>query len=50
MKYLELIEKSIACCKKAVEYYEKGDMDMMIFFKKASVGYEQKALALQVGE
>ena len=50
MKYLELIEKSIACCKKAVEYYEKGDILMMSFYKNASIGYKNKALKLQVGE
>lgn len=50
MKYLELMEKSIACCKKAIEYYEKGDINMMTFFKNASVGYKNKALELQVGE
>lgn len=50
MGYRELMEKSDECCRKATEFYKKGDMEMMAFFKNASIGYKEKALKLKVND
>lgn len=48
MNYQELMEKSDDACTKGVEFAKKGDMLMATFWKKASVGYKEKALKLNV--
>lgn len=44
--YEYLINSSDECCRKAIEFYKKGDTLMAIFFKNASEGFKTKALEL----
>ena len=46
-KYEELMNKSDECCKKAIQYAEKNDWDMAIFYKRASEGFKEKARNLK---
>lgn len=50
MNYVELIEKSDACCTKAIEMLKKGELDLALFYKNASIGYKEKALNLTIGD
>ena len=43
-KYEELMNKSDDACKKSIEFAKKGDWNMATFWKKASIGYKEKAL------
>jgi len=43
MTYAELMEKSDNACKKALQYYSKGDKEMSAFWKNASIGFKIKA-------
>lgn len=44
MSYKELMNKSDLACKKAIFFAKKGDWNMATFWKKASLGYKEKAL------
>ena len=44
--YEKLMNKSDECCLKAIEFARKGDWNMAIFWKNASIGYKEKALNL----
>ena len=46
--YEYLMNNSDECCRKAVEFYKKGDIPMSIFFKNASEGFKSKALELTI--
>ena len=48
--YEYLMNSSDECCRKAVEFYKKGDVPMSIFFKNASEGFKTKALELTIDE
>lgn len=48
--YEYLMNSSDECCRKAVEFYKKGDVPMSIFFKNASEGFKTKALELTIEE
>lgn len=49
MTYYEfLMEKSDDCCKKAINYLEKKDVNLAMFYNHASVGFKNKALSLSV--
>ena len=48
--YEYLINRSDECCRKAIEFYKKGDVLMSIFFKNASEGFKTKALELTIDE
>lgn len=48
--YEYLMNNSDECCRKAVEFYKKGDASMSIFFKNASEGFKSKALELTIDE
>lgn len=48
--YFELMEKSIQCAYKALEYYAKKELDLAKFYKGASVTYKNKALNLIIEE
>ena len=47
-KYEELMNKSDECCMKAIEFSKKGDWNMATFWKKASIGYKEKARNLKI--
>ena len=49
-KFEKLMEKSNLCCQKAIEFAQKGDWNMASFFKNASIGFEQRARNLTIGE
>lgn len=48
--YEYLMNSSDECCRKAVEFYKKGDVPMTMFFKNASEGFKCKALGLTIDE
>ena len=48
--YEYLMNSSDECCRKAVEFYKKGDVPMSIFFKNASEGFKSKALELTIDD
>lgn len=48
--YEYLMNSSDECCRKAIEFYKKGDVPMSIFFKNASEGFKSKALELTIEE
>lgn len=48
--YEYLMNSSDECCRKAVEFYKKGDVPMYIYFKNASEGFKTKALELTIDE
>lgn len=49
MTYYEfLMEKSDDCCKKAINYLEKKDVNLAMFYNHASIGFKNKALSLSV--
>ena len=48
--YEYFINRSDECCRKAIEFYKKGDVLMATFFKNASEGFKIKALELIIGE
>ena len=48
--YEYLMNSSDECCRKAVEFYKKGDVSMTMFFKNASEGFKSKALELTIDE
>ena len=48
--YEYLMNNSDDCCRKAVEFYKKGDVSMTTFFKNASEGFKSKALELTIDE
>ena len=50
MTYFELMEKSIKCASKALEFFKKKEMELAKFYKNASVGYRDKALNLTIEE
>lgn len=50
MTYFELMEKSIQCAHKALEYYAKKEFDLAKFYKGASVTYKNRALNLIIEE
>lgn len=46
--YAELMERSDACGRLALEYRAKGEVDLALFWYNASIGFKEKALALPV--
>lgn len=49
-KYAVLMEKSDACCLKAIEFAKKGDYAMATFWKNASIGLKERARNLTLSE
>ena len=49
-KYEELMDKSDACCLKAIEFAKKGDYATATFWKNASIGLKEKARNLTLSE
>ena len=45
-KYLELMEKSEACIKKAIECHRKGEKSLARFWYNAGNGFKLKARSL----
>lgn len=48
--YSELMEQSDRCMRIALEYRNKKDIDMVIFFRNASEDFKNKALEMVVEE
>ena len=46
--YQKLMEKADSACIKAIEFFRKGDLIMSAFWKKASIGFKQKAENLAI--
>jgi hypothetical protein len=42
----KFMKKSDDCCKLAIDYLKKGELDMALFYKNASIGFKKKALDL----
>lgn len=41
--FFELMTLSDVCCGKALEYYRKGDLNMVLFYKNASNEFKRRA-------
>lgn len=50
MGFYELMEKSIDCCNKAIDFWKKKEFDLAKFWINASRCYKEKALNLIIGE
>lgn len=48
ISYANLIEKSNKCTLKAIHYFHNNDMNMVAFYKNASIGYREKALKMRL--
>ena len=48
MGYFELMEKSIDCCNKAIEFWKKKEFDLAKFWINASKEFKERALNLLV--
>ena len=43
-KYEEFMEKSDNACLKAIDFFQKDELELATFWKMASIGYKEKAL------
>lgn len=50
MKYCEIMEMADKCMRKALEYRNKNDVDMAVFFRNASEGLRNKALNMVISK
>lgn len=50
MKYCEIMEMADKYMRKALEYRNKNDVDMAVFFRNVSEGLRNKALNMTINE